>query len=228
MIVGGLAVSFSFLPAMTDGDSQPQTASIHQVTESEDHWYHHLGLWWDDRTIGALCDDTPGFGYSWSDSRGTPTVNNTDFDDSVCMRFNKTLTTGGMDAKFTRTFEGYWQFSTKMAAHAANAELGFWLVNGTTLLLGVGFAAGNLYIWDGASVTYGSFAIDTWYDFYLRVSTVNDTHQTFINDTLKESQPIESCRRQRQSGHRNVVSFGYEHYGPVIRRRLSDLGSCDR
>jgi hypothetical protein len=162
------------------------------IAESVDHWNHYLGLFWDDRTIGTLCDKTPGFSYSWSDSRATLTVNETDFDDNICMRFNKTSAVAGADATFTRTLDGYYRFTTKIAVAVNTTAVGLWVYESTTLKLGIGFDAMRVYVWDGASVSYSYIQANTWYLLDIRLSTINDTYRAYMNSVLLESGNIPS------------------------------------
>ena len=181
-----LIMMFSVVSLVPDESDSPIPCRSSQVSPSASHWSYYYGFYWDDRTVGTLCDKSPGFGYSWSDGRGNVTVNTTNFDDSVCMKFDKISGSASMDVKYVRDFEGYWRYTFKLASPTGDANLQVWLVNGSTLLLGTGFDAGKIMVWDGASVSYDSYALDIWYEFDVRVSTINDTYQVFVNDTLVE------------------------------------------
>ena len=186
------ALTLSTIP-FTQSRNQPlnpSSISGSPVSPSSEHWYHYLGLWWDDRTIGTLCDGTPGFSYTNTPTYGNITVNNTNFDDSIVMMLNKTQAGLGVDAKFTRDLIGYWRITFSLASEALATNPGVWLVNGSTLLLGVGFSGDKIFVWDGATVEYETYTIDTWYDFDIRVSTVNDTYQVFVDDVLIEENPL--------------------------------------
>lgn len=193
LIIGAVSAMLMFMLFVTPIQSSQTTkpaAIAAQVPESAAHWYHYLGLWWDDRTPGVLCDGTPGFSYENVPAYGTITVNETDFDDSQCMMFNKTNTGLSMDAKFTRTLTGYWRLTFKLASNATNTDIGMWFVNGSTLLFGAGFDTGKIFVWDGATVQYDDYVVDTWYDFDMRCSTVNDTYQVFVDGELIEGNAL--------------------------------------
>jgi len=165
-----------------------QSASTMTVAPTEDHWYHYYGFYWDDRTVGTLCDKTPGFGYSGDPAQGTITVNETNFDDSIVMKFNKTGTTASLLATYTRELSGDWRVTFDLSCLDADSGLGLWLYDGSTIIVGTGFdESGKIFVYDSAETDYDDIVANTTYHFDLQVHTGNDTYAVYLNDTLLEA-----------------------------------------
>ena len=180
--VAGLQI----IPESIQGENQ-SSSIMNEVEPSASHYVYYAGLFWDDRTIGSLCDKTPGFGYANVPAQGTITVNTTSFDDSVVMKFDKTVGTASMDAYFERELSGGWQTQFDLSVDDTATNVGLWLYEDTTMVLGTGFESGKLFVWDGAVVTYTDIVVETWYHFDIRFDTSSDTYSVRVDDISIES-----------------------------------------